>query len=127
MAVHYHGTLDDGSVFDSSRELEPLEFVVGSGQLIEGFDRAVQGLAVGETVTVRLTPEEAYGQPDPSLIITIPLDPALTGIEAGQQVQLGTGFVVTVTEVTEDSITLDGNHGLAGEALTFEIELVEIY
>lgn len=127
MGVHYHGTLDDGSVFDSSRERDPLEFVIGSGQLIEGFDMAVRGLAVGESVTVRLEPEEAYGQPDPNLIVVLPFDESLAGITVGDQAQLSNGMVVTITEVTDETVTVDANHRLAGQALTFEIELVEIY
>ena len=127
VAVHYHGTLDDGSVFDSSRERSPIEFVIGSGQLIEGFDMAVRGLAVGESVTVRLEPEQAYGQPDPNLIVTLPRDESLEGIVVGAQAQMSNGMVVTVTEVTDETVTVDANHRLAGQALTFEIELVEIY
>ncbi len=127
MAVHYHGTLDDGSVFDSSLQRDPLEFVIGSGQLIEGFDGAVRGLAVGESVTVRLEPEEAYGQPDPNLIVVLPFDESLAGIAVGDQAQLSNGMVVTITEVTDETVTVDANHRLAGQALTFEIELVEIY
>ncbi len=127
MGVHYHGTLDDGSVFDSSRERDPLEFVIGSGQLIEGFDMAVRGLAVGESVTVRLEPEEAYGQPDPNLIVVLPFDESLAGITVGDQAQLSNGMVVTITEVTDETVTVDANHRLAGQTLTFEIELVEIY
>lgn len=127
VGVHYHGTLDDGSVFDSSRERDPLEFVIGSGQLIEGFDMAVRGLAVGESVTVRLEPEEAYGQPDPNLIVVLPFDESLAGITVGDQAQLSNGMVVTITEVTDETVTVDANHRLAGQTLTFEIELVEIY
>ena len=127
VAVHYHGTLDDGAVFDSSRERDPLEFVVGSGQLIEGFDKAVRGMKVGDTVTVRLEPSEAYGEYDPELVLVVPAEQAPEGLAPGQQVQLANGLVVTVKEVTAESITLDANPPLAGEALTFEIELVEIY
>ncbi len=127
VAVHYHGALDDGSVFDSSREREPLEFVIGSGQLIDGFDNAVRGLAVGESVTVRLEPEEAYGPHDPALMFDVPLDRIPEGVGVGDQAQLSNGLVVTVVEIIDETATLDANHRLAGKPLTFEIELIEIY
>ena len=130
VAVHYHGTLDDGSVFDSSRERDPLEFVVGSGQLIDGFDRAVPGLAEGESVTVRIEPADAYGEPFPERIADVPIDtiPAdvVRELSIGAVVPLSNGMQAMVTNITDTAITLDANHPLAGEALTFEIELVSI-
>ena len=89
VAVHYHGTLDDGEVFDSSRERSPLEFVVGSGGVISGFDDAVRGLAVGESVTVRIPPAEAYGETDPTRVIEFPIEQAPEGIAVGDQVSVG--------------------------------------
>ncbi len=126
VAVHYRGTLDDGSEFDSSEGRDPLEFEVGSGQVITGFDDAVRGLAVGESVTVRIPPEEAYGPRVDDAIIEVPIDQAPEGLQVGDQVQLASGARATVLEVRDDAVVIDANHPLAGEALTFEIELVSI-
>jgi peptidylprolyl isomerase len=127
VAVHYTGTLDDGTEFDSSRDREPLEFVVGSGQVIPGFDDAVRGLEVGDTTTVRIPSDQAYGDPDPEAIIEFPIDdvPEEFRVE-GMQVMVGNGIPATVIEVTEDTVTIDANHPLAGQALTFEIEIVSV-
>ncbi len=131
MMVHYHGTLDDGSVFDSSRDRFPLEFVVGGGRMIPGFDNGVRGLAVGETVTVRIEPADAYGERDPELVFEVPLDEVPP--EEVSQVAIGTVFILpngaeaVVTSITDTTLTLDANHRLAGQALTFEIELVELF
>ena len=126
VAVHYHGTLDDGSIFDSSRQREPLQFVVGSGQLIAGFDNAVRGLSVGESVTVRLEAADAYGESRTDMIVTVPIDQAPPGLVAGDRVELMNGAITNVTAVTDEGVTIDTNHPLAGQALTFEIELVAI-
>ncbi len=126
VAVHYHGTLDDGSIFDSSRQREPLQFVVGSGQLIAGFDNAVRGLSVGESVTVRLEAADAYGESRTDMIVTVPIDQAPPGLVAGDRVELMNGAIANVTAVTDEGVTIDTNHPLAGQALTFEIELVAI-
>jgi peptidylprolyl isomerase len=126
VAVHYRGTLDDGSEFDSSAGRDPLEFEVGSGQVIAGFDDAVRGLAVGDSVTVRIPPEDAYGPRTDDAIIEVPADQAPEGLQVGDQVQLATGARATVLEVRDDVVVIDVNHPLAGEALTFEIELVAI-
>ena len=106
VAVHYTGTLDDGSEFDSSEGRAPIEFTVGSGQVIAGFDEAVRGLAVGDSRTVRIEPENAYGDFNPELIVTVPIDQAPEGLQVGQQVQFGGGIAV-VTELTTDSVTVD--------------------
>jgi FKBP-type peptidyl-prolyl cis-trans isomerase 2 len=124
--VHYRGTLDDGTEFDSSEGREPLSFVVGSGQVIAGFDDAVRGLAVGESRTVRIEPEDAYGEYNPEAIIDFPADSAPEGLEVGDAVTLGNGGRGTVVEVSDEFVKIDANHPLAGEALTFEIELVSI-
>ncbi len=128
IAVHYVGTLDDGSQFDSSRERgEPLEFTVGSGQVIPGFDDAVLGLAVGDVNTVTISPDQAYGQVDPEAVIEFPIEEVPEEFRVvGSQVLLGNSLPATVIEVTEDTVTIDANHPLAGQALTFEIEIVEI-
>lgn len=126
VSVHYHGTLDDGSVFDSSRERDPLQFVVGSGQVIDGFDNAVRGLAVGESVTVRMEPSEAYGEPSPDLIIELPIAQAPEGLAVGATLVAENGMQARVVAVGDTTFTIDANHRLAGQALTFEIELVAI-
>ena len=123
--VHYTGTLDDGEVFDSSLNRDPLPFVVGSGGVIQGFDDAVRGMAVGDTVTVRIPPDEAYGEIDQSLVVSFPIAQAPEGLQVGDRVSVG-GAPATVTEITDENFTVDANHELAGQALTFEIELVEI-
>ncbi len=124
--VHYTGTLDDGSEFDSSAGRDPLRFVVGSGQVIAGFDEAVRGLAVGESRTVRIEPENAYGEVDPSLILEFPADQAPEGLAPGDPVTLSNGQQATVLEIDDEVVRIDANHPLAGKALTFEVELVSI-
>lgn len=124
--VHYHGTLDSGEVFDSSRDGEPLSFAVGAGQVIEGFDEAVLGLSVGESVTRRMEPEQAYGARRDDLILDVPLANAPEGVQPGNQVRAANGAVALVLNVTDEFVRIDANHPLAGLALTFEIELVSI-
>jgi peptidylprolyl isomerase len=130
--VHYTGKLDDGTVFDSSVGREPLDFTVGAGQLIAGFDEAVVGMAVGETKTVRIAPEQAYGPHNPEMTLQVPRSdlPAEIQPELGMQLEAsqegGHSMVVTVVEVTDESVTFDANHPLAGKTLTFEIEVVEL-
>ena len=131
--VHYEGTLDDGTRFDSSYERnEPLEFVCGSGQMIHGFDQAVAQMNVGEIVNVRLEPEEAYGMPDPAAVMVFRIKdlPGSENLVPGQRVQLeadnGQIVPVRVTARDDETITLDANHEMAGKALNFKIELVEI-
>jgi len=128
--VHYTGTLADGTVFDSSREREPLEFVVGEGQVIKGFDEAVSNMQIGETKSVTIPAAEAYGPRRDDLVIEVGPEQFAEGVkpEVGMQLQSqggdGPPTVVTVTQVTDEKITLDANHPLAGHDLTFEIELV---
>lgn len=130
--VHYKGTLNDGSVFDSSEGREPLEFVVGSGQVIPGFDNAVMGLAVGESKSVNIPSEEAYGPYQENMVLAIEKDkfPEGLNLTVGEQLQIpsqsGQPIVVVIKEVADDKVTLDANHPLAGEDLNFNIELVEI-
>ena len=129
--IHYTGTLDDGSVFDSSRGRRPLEFTVGSGQVIPGFDAAVTGMSVGDEKTVTIPAGEAYGERHGDQELTVEraqlpddMDPAV-----GDQLQMSDGtnqFLVRVTAVTKETVTLDANHPLAGKDLTFALELMEI-
>ncbi len=126
VALHYRGTLDDGTEFDSSAGREPLTFTVGSGQVISGFDEAVEGMAVGEKKTFRLEPDQAYGQRRDDLIITVPSENAPEGLEPGQQVALGNAPATVVSVEENGDVVVDANHRLAGEALTFDIEVVSI-
>ena len=130
--VHYTGTLTDGSIFDSSEGRDPLEFVVGSGQVIPGFDAAVSDLEVGDTATVTIVAADAYGEHSDEGLQTFPRDafPPDASPEVGWAVELsapdGQRVPATVAEVTDESITLDFNHPLAGQDLTFEITLVDV-
>lgn len=129
--VHYKGTLDDGSVFDSSEGKDPLEFQVGAGQVIPGFDSAVQGMSEGETKTVKIASAEAYGDQREDMIAEIPQDqiPNDMDVKVGQALQLKTpqGDVpVQVVDVNDDNVKVDANHPLAGQDLTFELTLVGV-
>ena len=130
--IHYAGTLDDGTQFDSSVGRDPMQFTLGSGEVIPGFDKAVEGMAVGETRTVNIPAEEAYGPHREQMVQEVPrtalpddFDP-----EEGMALQAkgrdGQVIRVTITAVSDDSVTVDANHPLAGKALNFEIELVDI-
>ena len=130
--IHYTGTLSDGTTFDSSAGRDPLEFTVGSGQIIPGLDQAIPGMTVGDRKTVEIAPEEAYGPvhdearqhvPRTEIPDHIPLD---LGTQLQVQTPTGQTVQVVVAEVTEEVVTLDANHPLAGKDLTFAIELVEI-
>jgi peptidylprolyl isomerase len=129
--VHYKGTLDDGSVFDSSEGKNPLEFRVGCGQVIPGFDAAVVQMEIGETKTIKIPCAEAYGESKKEAIITIPHEqiPGDVKPEVGYQLQIKTSqgtFPARVVEVSEKGATIDANHPLAGKDLTFELTLVEV-
>jgi peptidylprolyl isomerase len=130
--VHYTGKLDDGTVFDSSDGGDPLEFTMGQGQLIAGFEDAVTGMTVGDSKTVTLAAEEAYGEHDETMILTVPRSELPEDLEPEIGIQLrsvqddGQEMVMAVTDISDDEVTLDANHPLAGQALTFEIEVVEI-
>lgn len=129
--VHYTGTLGDGTVFDSSRSGEPLEFVLGKGQVITGVNDAVTGMQVGEQKAVTVAAEDAYGPHRDELTVTVGRDQFPDEIQpaVGQQLQMtraGEAFRVTVQEVAGDAVVLDANHPLAGEDLRFALELVEI-
>ena len=130
--IHYTGTLDDGAEFDSSAGGDPLEFVLGDGQVIPGFDKAVEGMAIGESKNVRIEPADAYGPRHDQLIQEVPRTALPEGLnpEEGMALQSSTQdgqtMLFKVTAVAEESITVDGNHPLAGMALNFDIELVAI-
>lgn len=132
--VHYTGKLKDGSVFDTSRQRnEPLEFTLGQGQLIPGFEKAVVGLTVGDNATVNIPPEEAYGEHREDLEVEVSKSDLPDNVEpeVGMQLQMqqqgsGQAIPVQITEVNDESVILDANHPLAGKDLTFDIELVEI-
>jgi peptidylprolyl isomerase len=130
--VHYTGRLDDGTVFDSSAGKAPLEFTVGSGQVIAGFDEAVMGMVAGQSKTVLIPVDKAYGVRNEQMVITTPLEhvPPDLNPELGMRLEMGGAngelIRVVVTEITDSHITLDANPPLAGKELTFDIELVEI-
>lgn len=125
--VHYVGTLDDGSEFDSSRGRgTTFTFTVGSGQVISGFDEAVRGGMVGDVRTSRMEAADAYGEWSDENIVVVPFNPDQGDVKAGDEVFLTNGQQAVVLEVTEETVTLDANHPLAGEALTFEIEILAI-
>jgi len=130
--VHYKGSLDDGSVFDSSHDGEPLEFTVGQGDVIPGFDDAVDGMSEGETKSVAIKADDAYGQHRDDLVAVIGRSQLPSDIEPeiGLVLEMSSGegviTYVTITEMAEDTVTLDANHELAGVNLNFEITLVDI-
>lgn len=130
--VHYTGTLTDGTVFDTSEEREPLEFTLGQGQLIPGFEKAVVGMNVGDSTEVEIPSDDAYGEAREDLVISVPKDQLPDDVEpqVGMQLQVnqqdGQPIPVRITEVGKENLTLDANHPLAGQDLKFEIELVEV-
>ena len=132
VSIHYTGTLDDGSTFDSSEGRDPLTFQMGEGQIIQGLEAALEGMAVGETKTVTIPAEQAYGPRHAEAVQDVPRDmiPDHIPLDLGTSLQLhtpnGSMMPVTVTAVTDEAVTLDANHPLAGQALTFAVEVVEI-
>jgi len=132
VAIHYTGTLLDGTTFDSSEGRDPLEFVVGSGQIIPGLDVALPGMAVGDKKKVQIACTDAYGPINPEMRQAVPREgiPAEIPLEVGLQLQMqtpsGQPMPVVVVELDEATVTLDANHPLAGKDLTFDIELMRI-
>jgi len=130
--VHYTGRLDDGRVFDTSANRDPIEFTIGEGRVIPGFENGILGMSPGETKTIKIPSEEAYGPRRDDMVVEIDkkhLPPDLDA-EVGDQLQMrqadGQPVLVTVTDVDDEKITLDANHPLAGKDLTFDVELVEV-
>lgn len=130
--VHYTGKLTDGTVFDSSRSREPFSVKLGDGKVIPGFENGIVGMEQGQTKTVSIPPEEAYGPRHPNLVLEVNQSefPDDISPEVGQNLQLkqadGRVIGVTVTSIEKEMVTLDANHPLAGQTLTFEIELLEV-
>ena len=130
--VHYTGKLEDGTVFDSSLEREPLEFVLGSGQMIPGFDKGVTGMEVDEEKTISIPSDEAYGPRDPQRIIEVDRAQLPEGMEPqiGQKLHMqhpsGQVLTVSILEIGDEKIKLDANHELAGEDLIFDLKLVSL-
>lgn len=132
VSIHYTGRLQDGTVFDTSENRDPLEFTIGEGKVIPGFEKVVEGMEEGDTQTATIPSDEAYGERREDLVLSVSkqqlpddLDP-----QVGQRLQMQAGdgqtFQVVISEVETDSVEVDANHPLAGEDLTFDIELVEI-
>lgn len=130
--VHYTGKLDDGTVFDTSANRDPLQFTIGDGHIIPGFEHAVVGISPGESRTTKIPADEAYGPYHEEMVMVIdrnqlPADLKPTvGVRLQMSRENGQRAIVTVTDVSESTVTLDANHPLAGEDLTFDIQLVEI-
>ena len=130
--IHYTGTLNDGTTFDSSEGRDPLEFTLGSGQVIPGFDTAVDGMAVGDKKVAEIPADQAYGPRHDEAVQEVPCEqiPAEIPLEIGMQLQMqsptGQVMPVTVVEISDEIVKLDANHMLAGKDLTFAIELVSI-
>jgi len=130
--VHYHGKLTSGETFDSSAGREPLEFEVGSGMVIKGFDDGVTGMKVGDKKTINIKVEDAYGEINPDMLIEYPRSqfPEYIEMKEGTDLMMssasGQQFQVKIAEIKDEVVVLDANHPLAGEELIFDIELVEI-
>ena len=131
--IHYTGKLKDSTVFDTSINRDPLQFTIGEGQVITGFEQAVIGMTPGESKTINIPADEAYGPHHEEMIMVVARNqfPAELEPKVDQQLQMvnradGQKIVVTVTDVSESSVTLDANHPLAGKDLTFDIQLTEI-
>ena len=130
--INFTGKLEDGSVFANTADSEPLEFQLGEGNIIPGIENAVEGMNVGESKTVKVPPEQSYGQRHDELVEVVGRDKFPKDVEpqVGQKFEVsqqeGQPMVVRVVDVSEQTVTLDGNHPLAGRDLTFELELIEI-
>lgn len=130
--VHYHGRLDDGTTFDSSQGRDPLEFEVGSGMVIKGFDDGVTGMTVGDKKTISIPSEDAYGARQEEMVVAFPktnfppdIQPEI-GMTLNMHSEDGQELPVVITEINDETITLDANHPLAGKDLIFDLELVDV-
>jgi peptidylprolyl isomerase len=130
--IHYTGTLDNGTQFDSSSDREPIEFTLGEEAVIPGFETGVTGMQVGDKKAIHIPTEEAYGEHNEALVEVVPKEnfPADLELQVGMHLQAqspnGDQFIVIVTDLTDTTATIDGNHPLAGEALNFDLELMDI-
>ncbi len=130
--VHYTGKHEDGQIFDTSQEREPLEFVLGAGQMIKGFEKAVLGMSVGAEKTITLKPEEGYGEVNPEMVFPVKRQdiPDTVQLQIGTQLSAqtaqGQSIQVVVKEIGDEEVLLDANHPLAGKNLVFELHLVEV-
>ena len=130
--VHYTGRLEDGTVFDSSQDREPLQFTLGAGQVIPGFEDAVRGLSVGESTETTIPPEQAYGERNPDMVMQLPRNqfpPDMTpevGMQVGLQSPQGQSIPAMIVAVDDEAVTLDANSPLAGKTLIFELTLVSV-
>ena len=130
--VHFTGTLDDGTEFTSSRNESPIEFIIGDGKLIPGIEEGTIGMSEGDQKTIQLEPSQAFGEKRPELVSKVSIGDIPDDIEptVGLQLQMtsssGNPIRVVVTEISEKEVTIDANNALAGQALTFDIELVEL-
>lgn len=130
--VHYTGKFDSGEIFDSSGDREPLSFILGQGDIIQGFDTAIQGMAIGDKKSITITPDEAYGQYSEDQIITTQrsnfgedFEPEID-LQLALQLENGERTLATITAFNDETVTLDLNHPLAGKVLHFELELLDI-
>ncbi|PIR04366.1 MAG: peptidylprolyl isomerase [Candidatus Magasanikbacteria bacterium CG11_big_fil_rev_8_21_14_0_20_39_34] len=132
VSVHYTGKLEDGEIFDSSKDRGPLEAILGMGQLIEGFEKALYDMEVGEQKTIHIPKEQAYGEYNPALVVAVSSDKLPEGFapQVGEWLQMttdtGHDVIAKILEVNPDGIKLDANHRLAGKDLVFDLELLEI-
>lgn len=130
--IHYTGVLSDGTQFDSNVGGEPLQFTLGSGEVINGLDSRIPGMAVGETATIAVAPDEAYGPRDPAKIQKVPRDRVpddvnlQVGMQLGARTESGEQIAFTVVDLNDEELTIDANHPLAGKDLTFDVQLVDI-
>lgn len=130
--IHYTGRLEDGTVFDTSQDREPLSFTLGEGRVIPGFEQAVAGMEPGESKVAEISSDEAYGPRRPEMEMNVPRSQLPDGLEpeVGQQLQMqtaeGQAFPVRVTAASADTVQIDANHPLAGKDLTFDIQLVKV-
>jgi len=126
VSIHYTGKLEDSTVFDSSENMDPLEFQLGTEQIIPGFNEGIRGMKVGESKTISILPKDAYGPYNDKLVFEVPTKNLPAGVQAGSLLRDPQGGKVLVKEVNGDTSVLDANHFLAGKTLIFDLKLVSI-